>query len=220
MWVGVLAMMALAGCTGDPAPVVTQVVTDASSASAEAPSPTPSPSPSPVVSAGLATPVDLFASGVGFTVAATQTADSSTDADGKPVSYDAINVTDGDPATAWRKSSADWSGDDYILITFDEPVKLTQVGLIPGYAKIDPSSGTDRFTQNHRLAWATWTFSDGSTWEQEFVSKPTMQTVPVAGEVTWVRVGGFWWADWDETPPATRDFLAISDVSLVGAPAS
>src|SRR5690606_40842109 len=69
---------------------------------------------------------------------------------GNPVSYDAINVTDGDPSTAWRKSSEDWSYDDYILITFDEPVKLTTVGLIPGYAKVDPGSGTDRFFQNHR----------------------------------------------------------------------
>ena len=98
-------------------------------------------------------------------MAATKTADSSTDAAGNAVSCDAVNVTDSDASTAWRKSAEDWSYDDYLLITFDQPVMLTQVGLIPGYAKVDPSSGTDRFTQNHRLAHACWTLSDGSTWE-------------------------------------------------------
>ena len=42
-----------------------------------------------------------------------------------------------------------------------------------------------------------------------------MQTIPLAGTVTWVRVGCLY-SRWDEQPAATRDYLAISDVSLAG----
>ncbi len=219
----VAALAGLAGCTDNPEPQVTQTSTMAPSPSpAQSPvtspdaSATPSPSPS---AAPLATAIgNLFESGVGFTVEATQTAESSTDAAGNVVTYDAINVVDGDPATAWRKKSEDWAGTDYLLFTFDTPVKLTEVGLIPGYAKKDPSSGTDRFTQNHRLSYVVWEFSDGTSWQQQLDStEPTMQTVPVAATVTWVRLGGLSTA-WDEDPPATRDYLAISDVTLVGVP--
>lgn len=209
--VGVVALLALAGCTGDPDPVITTIVTVPPPASADAQA--PSASAQPTATEGG----NLLGSGVGFTVAATQTAESSTDAAGVSVSYDAENIADGDPATAWRKASGEWRYEDYILITFDAPVTLTEVGLIPGYAKIDPTTGTDRFLQNHRLASVLWTFSDGSTWTQEFDDEPTMQSIPVAGEVTWVRIGQLW-QRWDEEPAATRDYLAISDVSLVGAP--
>ena len=183
-----LAALVAIGCTGAPAPSASPTVAD---------------------------PGSLFTADVGFAVAATKTADSSNDAAGNPVSYNAINLTDGDPSTAWRKATGEWSADDYILITFDHPVMLTQVGLIPGYAKIDPKTGTDRFLQNHRLQYVTWALSDGSTWEQEFVDEPTMQTIPVAGTVTWVRVGSLSTRS-DEQPAATRDYLAISDVSLIG----
>jgi hypothetical protein len=191
-------------------------VTEPQSAS-PSPSASPSASPSPTVEEALP-PGNLFDGRVGFAASATKTADSSTDAAGNAVSYDAINVTDGDPETAWRKSTEDWSGDDYILITFDEPVKLTELGLIPGYAKTDPTSGTDRFKQNWRLRWVYWTLSDGTEWEQELEDSPTMQTIPVASEVTWVRLGGLYpgYPEWDETPPA-RDFLAISDITVNGS---
>ncbi len=214
--VAAMTLLVLAGCTGSPAPVVTQVLTEAPTQAAEVTSPSPSPSPSFTPEA--TTPGNLFTSGVGFNVSATKTADSSTDAAGNPVSYDAINVTDGDPSTAWRKANDDWSYSDYILVTFDEPVQLTQVGLIPGYAKIDPDSGTDRFIQNHRLRVVNWLFSDGTSWRQELEDEPTTQTIPVAGTVTWVRLTEFFWR-WDEEPAATRDYVAISDVSLIGKPA-
>ena len=196
--IAALAVLALAGCAGSSAPAPGDTVE-----SAETPS-------------GLSE--SIFRADVGFTVAATKTAESSNDASGATVTYAASNIADDDPATAWRKSTNDWTSDDYILISFDQPIALTEVGLIPGYAKIDPESGTDRFVQNHRLASVVWYFSDGSTWQQEFEDEPTMQSIPVSGTVTWVRLGDVVQRQ-DEEPAATRDYLAISDVSLVGAAA-
>ncbi|WP_062299174.1 NADase-type glycan-binding domain-containing protein [Demequina maris] len=207
-----VSVLALAGCTGEPQPVVTVTVTAEPTTAAE-PAPTDTPA---VVSSE---PGNLFESGVGYTITATQTADESTDAAGNAVSYDAVNIADGDPATAWRKSSDDWSGDDYLLVTFDQPVTLTSAGLINGYAKVDKASGTDRYVQNHRLCWATFELSDGSEWSIELdTDDRAMQSVPVAGTVEWVRITDLYYCGTEE-PEATRDFVAISDVELIGKPA-
>ena len=34
--------------------------------------------------------------------------------------------------------------------------------MIPGYAKIDPADGTDRYAQNRRIAQVRYTFDDGN----------------------------------------------------------
>lgn len=207
-------VLVLSACGSDPAPKVT-VTASASEAPAPVSSPSPSPSPSPSEAAPLP-PGNLFDGRVGFTITATKTADESTDASGNPVSYDAANIADADPGTAWRKPTDGWGDADYLLITFDEPVRLTEVGLIPGYAKKDPATGTDRFTQNYRLAQVRWKFSDGSEWTQSFEDKPTMQTIPVSGEVTWVRIAymSVGYPRWPDEP--ARKYIAISDVTITG----
>lgn len=201
--------IALSACSTDgpspePSPTPSPVVTPS-------PTPTPSPSPSPepveVVAGNL---VDL----VGVTVEASTTGAPSTDASGNPVTYDAANVLDGDPNTAWRTA---WDyNDPYLLIRFDQPVEIQSVGLIPGYAKKDPATGTDRFKQNLRVAYATWTFSDGTDWRQEPTDDPTMQTIPVSGNVTWIRLT-IWPRDYWEVD---SENVAISDIQLIGKPAT
>ena len=198
--------------------MVTTIIATPSETSEPAPSLSPEPSPEPTVDS---TPHSLLDGRVGVTVTATQTAEGSTDSEGNVVTYEAANVVDGDPGTAWRMPFNDWDWDDYILITFDEPVTITELGLIPGYAKVDPASGADRFMQNHRICRATWQSSDGTYWSQNFEQKPDMQWVPVAGTVTWIRLGNLdscWYLN-DEEKPA-RDFIAISDIDVRGTVAS
>ncbi|WP_062529778.1 NADase-type glycan-binding domain-containing protein [Demequina rhizosphaerae] len=207
-----MSALLLTGCTGEPQPVVTVTVTAEPTAAAEA-------EPSPTLAPAAAESGDVFESGVGYTITATQTADESTDAAGNAVSYDPMNIADGDPDTAWRKSAEDWSGDDYLLVTFDEPMTVSRVGLVNGYAKVDASSGTDRYLQNHRLCWATFELSDGSAWSIELDTEDrTMQSIPVAGTVDWVRITDLYYCG-TEDPEATRDFIAISDVEIIGKPA-
>lgn len=211
--------MLIAGCSGDSSPVVTTIVATPTETSEPTPSPSAESSPEPVVDS---TPHSLLDGSVGVTITATRTAESSTDSDGNVVHYDPANVADDDPETAWRMPFNEWQWNDYILITFDRPVTITELGLIPGYAKVDSASGADRFTQNHRLCSVTWETSSGSYWSQELEEKPTMQTVPVAGEVTWLRLGAMVSCSLLEGDKPARDFIAISDITVRGtvAPAA
>lgn len=111
---------------------------------------------------------------------ATCTARPSVDASGKRVRYVAGNTLDGDSETAWR---CDGSGIGERL-TFELPddTELAEVGLIPGYAKTDPKSGADRYTENNRITRVRWTFGDGSSLVQKFDPDPdnrAMQTLRV-----------------------------------------
>jgi hypothetical protein len=87
--------------------------------------------------------------------------DSGVDAAGNAIGYDPSNVYDGDISTAWR---CDGSGVGQ-RVTIDLPGTITigQVGMVPGYAKTDPSSGADRYAENNRITRARWLFSDGTS---------------------------------------------------------
>lgn len=212
------AVLVVSACGGEPPAPVLVTVEPSPSAS---PSLEPEPSASPV--AAPMTPGNVFEM-VGVTAVATDTAPDSTDSSGNPVTYDIEHVLDGDPSTAWRvECEAEWDPEvcynenAYILITFDQPVVLSRVGLIPGYAKVDATSGADWFELNRKIRYAQWTLSDGSTWEQTFEPEPTMQTIPVAGTVTWIRIDEINVSDaWE---PNDRNFLVISDIEVVGMPA-
>ncbi len=142
-------------------------------------------------------------------VVASAVAPDSEDDAGRPVSYAATNIVDHDPATAWRMPG-DGTGAQ-ITLTFDTPVRLTSVGLIPGYAKVDPSTGQDRFTQNRRITAVTWQVAGQPDIRQEFTDEARLQSLPVdesASEITLVIDG--------TRAPGDRDFTAISDVELQG----
>ena len=153
--------------------------------------------------------VDVRSQTVSMWASATDTAHDSVDDAGTPVSYPADNVLDGDPATAWR---APGDGNGVTLeVTFATPVVLTQVGLIPGYAKLDPSTGFDRFPQNRRIVSVRWEFSDGSSAVQTFDDAPTMQRVSVSALADWARITIL-----ETTDDGGRDFTPISDIGLWG----
>jgi hypothetical protein len=131
---------------------------------------------------------------------------------GQTTTYDAANVQDGDPATAWR-TQGDGTGQS-LQFTLPSPTHLTQVGLIPGYDKIDNCTSADRFAQMRRVTGVRWTFADGSTVDQKLTPDRTMQlnAVNVVTTTVTMEILG-------TTAPGELDFTPISEVRLVGYPA-
>lgn len=142
---------------------------------------------------------------------ASATAPDSIDDAGNSVSYDAGNVLDDDPSTAWR---AKGSGRRVVLgLRLPAPAHITQVGLIPGYAKTDPTTGKDRFRENRRIREVRWHFSNGTILPQRFQDEPTMQHIPVDVTADWVLIEIRTTVAGDPD----HDYTAISDVSILGA---
>lgn len=142
-------------------------------------------------------------------ITASSTASNGTDGSGKPVSFAAANLVDGHPNTAWRTPG---DGEHArIVITFARPVHVTALGLIPGYAKVDPVSHVDRFTENRRIKSVAWTTPSSKIADQTFTSDPTMQTTKVNVTTTEIilTVTG-------TSKPGARDFTAISEIQIFG----
>jgi hypothetical protein len=146
----------------------------------------------------------------GVTASASSTAPDNVDAAGNPVSYSAANMVDGDPQTAWR-SPGDGRGET-VTLSLPSAAHLTRVGLIPGYAKVDPSNGIDRFPENRRVREVRWRFDDGTTVEQRFSDSPSMQWTAVDATTSSVTIELLSSRPGDPE----HDYLPISEVSIVG----
>jgi hypothetical protein len=166
--------------------------------------PLPSP-PSGTSPAPTHRPVALHPAGV----EASATAAPSTDASGNPVTFDAGNVVDGDRTTAWR---VDGDGVGATLtFTFDRPVHLTAIGVVPGYAKVDPANQVNRFFQNRRVTAARYSASSGWAVDVTFSDEATMQVLRVSTDASSVEI-----EITGSSPNADRDFTAISEVGFAG----
>jgi hypothetical protein len=164
-----------------------------------------------------AEPGDLAASA---TVTAPRPAPATQDVNGSKVTFVAANMLDGVPQTCWR-TPGDGTG-KAITFGFDEPVQMTEVGLINGYAKIasDASGTYDWYAGNRRILEVEWTFDDGTVVSQDLEQTRRMQTVTldkgVVTEQVTMRL-------LEVTPPGTgrasRNNTAISEVFLQGAAA-
>jgi hypothetical protein len=159
--------------------------------------------------AGVGKARDL-ARGATFEVPAT--APPTTDFDGNLVAYEASQMGDGNPATAWR-TAGDATGET-ITVTLTEPGVVTRVGLVNGYAK--QVAGVDWYPNNRRIVAVTWGFDDGSSIEQTLAEQPAVQRLkvpPVETATVTVTITGV-------TPPGAgslgRDYTAISEVSVTG----
>jgi hypothetical protein len=126
--------------------------------------------------------------------------------------YEPANVQDGNPATAWR-SLGDGTGQT-LQLTLAAPTHLTQVGLIPGYDKIDDCTSADRFAQMRKITAVRWSFGNGATVDQTFTPDRTMQVGPVDVVTSAVTVEIL-----GTTPPGDLDYTPISEIALVGYPA-
>lgn len=146
-------------------------------------------------------------------VSATCVGSPGEEADGTPVYYDPSNVVDGSRLTAWRCATADVLAGS-LTIDFGRPVRLTQISLLPGYDKIDPVSGFDRFFQNHRVRGAEWRFSDGSGVTWSYTDTRTLQTISVDVVTTSITLRVL--SSWPPIGENPRDFIAVSEIELRG----
>ena len=130
--------------------------------------------------------------------------------------YVATNMVDGVPETTWR-TTGDATGST-ITFTFDEPTRLSELGLINGYAKVgqDGQGILDWYHGNRRVLAVEWVLDDGTTVSQDLDDTTIVQTVAVKKvETQTVRLRLL-----EVSPPgkgrASRDYTAISDVRLFG----
>jgi len=91
-------------------------------------------------------------------------APQTTDGAGNPVTYVPEQMFDGRMNTAWR-CNGDGVGQ---VVAFDFPAGATivEVGLVNGYAKVDPASGAKRYREYRRITKVTWTFANGTSLQQ------------------------------------------------------
>jgi hypothetical protein len=138
------------------------------------------------------------------------TAPGSTDGCGKDVAFDATRMVDDQAETAWRMEG-DGTGQT-LTLSLGGSHRVVSVGMIPGYALVDPCDGTDRFAQNRRITKVTWQFDDGSApVVQDLRDAAEMQRVAVSAQATTVtvRIDGV-------TAEPERDFTAISEIDVRG----
>jgi hypothetical protein len=146
-------------------------------------------------------------------ITASGEAPSSTDDRGVVTTFTAANVSDGQFDTAWRVAG-DGVG-QWIELSFAAPVKVSEIQLVPGYAKVDPLSGVDRFAQNRRVVRVRLELTDGTTVEGRFAERPELQPVRVPDIVTTsIRISIL-----ETTAPGAvdgRDFTPVSEVVVMG----
>jgi hypothetical protein len=142
-------------------------------------------------------------------VDASATAKPTNDGCGKPTSYDAGFVQDANSTTAWRVEG-DGVGQT-LSFALGVPTKLTELGLLPGYAKVDQCTGVDRFPQLRRVVRVRWTFDGNVGTEQTFVDQNVVQSIPVDITTSTVKLEIL-----ESRPGNALDFTPISEVRIVG----
>ncbi|WP_148046678.1 NADase-type glycan-binding domain-containing protein [Nocardioides pocheonensis] len=110
-------------------------------------------------------------------IAADCTAPPGTDSAGNKVTYVPENATDGRAQTAWRCDGA--ATGQKLTLRLSGATDIAEVGLVPGYAKTDPASGTDRYAENNRITKVRWTLADGVTVVQRLDPDPSSRAMQV-----------------------------------------
>jgi hypothetical protein len=135
------------------------------------------------------------------------------DSAGNDVTYEPQLTLDSRTDTAWRCPGS--AVGMQLVYEFAGPVTVTSVGLVPGYAKVDPADGADRFAENRTVTAVTWRFDGGQSHEQRIPApRASLATSDLPDEVRTTRVvleiAG------TGNDAAERDFTAISDVRFTG----
>lgn len=148
---------------------------------------------------------------------APRTAPSTEDVDGNPTSYEASNMLDGVPETAWR-AAGDGSGFK-LVFTFPQKTRIAEVGLVNGYAKTDTDDAGatfDWYAGHRRITQVTWNFGVGSLVRQDLEDDRALQTVEVGPVEVRKVVLKIVTTTEPGQGPTRRNFTAISDVFFAG----
>lgn len=141
----------------------------------------------------------------------------SVDGNNQPVTYEPQKAVDGDPTTAWRCPGAGGH-----TIELHGVGQVTDLGVIPGYAKVDPATGVNRFTDNHTVTQVVWRLRQGPNTFQivEDIPNPTPQ-------IAWVHLPGSYGFDsitltvtGTGNPGARQDSTPISTIAVWGSAGS
>ncbi len=124
--------------------------------------------------------------------------------------FEPANLLDHTPETAWR-TAGDGTG-RRITLNLGVDTRVTSVGLINGYAKVDPCDGTDRYFQGRRVTAVRWTFDDGTEVVQD-LDEGVRSVQSTAVDVVTLRVQ---LEILGTTAPGERDFTPISDIEIEG----
>ncbi|MCW2786452.1 MAG: hypothetical protein JWP74_2969 [Marmoricola sp.] len=141
---------------------------------------------------------------------ATCTAPPGVDSAGHPVDYQVANAIDGKSDTAWRCDGS--AIGETLTLTLPAGTSVTELGVIPGYAKTDPTSGTDRYAENNRITRIRWTLADGVVVTQNLNPDPTdraLQTIRTPATVT-----GTVTLQILKVAKGSRDTTAISEIQV------
>lgn len=146
-------------------------------------------------------------------VSASDYAPNSRDAQGNTTTFTPDNAVDGRFDTAWRVAGD--GVNQWLLLEFAGPVEVREVLILPGYAKIDPVDGTNRFWQNRRVRRVRLEFRSGERIEALLDDQAMLQPIRVNNVVTdAIRI-----VILESLPPAVddgRDFTPISEVEVIG----
>ena len=148
---------------------------------------------------------------LGVQATASQTAPSSTDAAGNPVTYVPANVIDGNVQTAWR-TPGDGRG-QWVTLIFDNPIDVVRIGLIPGYAKTDPQTGANRFLQDRIIKAVAYQIPGLPNTTQTFRPLPVPQFVQLRATTSRITVKIL-----ATTASHGLDYTAISEIYVYGYP--
>lgn len=140
-------------------------------------------------------------------------APDATDGAGRPVSYVPEQLIDGKLDTAWRCNG---NGIGQVAaFTLPAGTTIAEVGLVNGYAKVDPASGARRYGEYRRITQVTWTFANGMSFQQSLTDGvKTLQKLSIpaqAGDTVTLTINS-------STQPGSRsrgrDAVLISEVSF------
>lgn len=144
-------------------------------------------------------------------ITASSVAPPSNDACGNITTYEPINAIDSLPETAWRVLGDGIN--EFIQINFSPRVEVDAVKLIPGYTKIDPCDGIDRFPQTRRIRRVRLNFSDGSTVEGLLFDNRELQEISTLPPITttFIRITIL-----ESSELTTFDITALSEIEFWG----
>jgi hypothetical protein len=135
---------------------------------------------------------------------------------GNVVIYGPAELYDNNLNTAWRCDGAAVGQ----TITFALPpnTPIAEVGLVNGYAKVDPTSGAVRYGEYRRITQVNWTFDDGTSVQQSLTDgSPTAQLLRIPTETSGTVRLTIQATTTPGSTSATRDAALISEVTF-GSP--